>query len=169
MPFFDNSGVKKKIEFAFTGISTLDEAKAYRKKSSFLKLKIKSVEAGQTKVSSVFHLNIDELRNILQKENISYITVNEKKIKVSNLITQDKALELSQSVIDVPVIPFDASYNKADNLGYYEFRVYYFESKLAHSMHAYSENLFKGYIDMLQESVKQAKEEKDEFIKQHSN
>ncbi|MBI5218780.1 MAG: hypothetical protein HY958_07615 [Bacteroidia bacterium] len=169
--FFDNNNnTSKKLEFSIAGISTRQQAKELKNNSSgFKKMKIKNYSPEKTRATALFNLNIDNFRNVLEQNNISSIVVDGITIRTANLITQEKALSLANSIIDIPAIKFDASYNKADNLGYYEFRVYYYETKLYDAMHNYYQSLLQGVIDQLQDAVKNAKEEKEDFIKQHTN
>lgn len=163
-----NDNKELKIEFSIVGFSSNDEAKLFKQKSSINKIKIKKFTAEKTSIVAVFKKNIDDFRNLLEQNGITQITVNGIKINTSNLISQEKALVLSQAIIDVPPMQFQASYNTADNLGHFEFNVYYFETKLVTAMKQYSINLLLGHINKLQDAVKNAKEEKEDFIKQHS-
>lgn len=165
---FYNDNKPLKLDFFISGFSDKEEAKVFKKNKTLPKIKTGKFNPDNTTASAVFPQNIDGFRILLEKNNVAYFFCDNIKIKTSNLITQDKALELSQSIIDVPAIRFDASYNKADNLGHFEFNVYYYETKLNSAMHNYYASLLKGSIEKLQESLKNAKEEKEEFIQQHS-
>lgn len=163
-----NDNKEVKIQFLISGIENKDEAKIFKQNSSIFKLKIKYFSKDKSTASAVFKQNIDEFRILLEQNGISQIVANGFIIKSSNLITQEKAFTLSQHIIDVPAMQFLASYNTPDNLGHFEFNVYYFETKLFAEMHTYYTSLLNGYIDNLQERLKNAKEEKEEFIQNNS-
>ncbi|HBX49816.1 MAG: hypothetical protein A2275_04385 [Bacteroidetes bacterium RIFOXYA12_FULL_35_11] len=166
---FSSSGKSIKIYFTIQGLIGKKEAKNLKSQTSFNKFKIKSGKDGYFQASAKFTANIDAFRKEIEKNNVTFILVNGIKIKVSNLISQEKANELAKNIIDVPPIQFKAEHNTPDNLGHFEFNVYYFETKLFYAMQKYEENLLLGHIDKLQQGLKDAKENKEDFIKQHSN
>lgn len=165
---FYNDNKELKVDFFIEGLTDKKAVKELKKNSLLKGIEIPDFPSEKTPATFVFQKNIDAFRNILEKNNVSYIFCNEIKIKTSNIITQSKALELSKDIIDIKDFKFDESCNKADNLRYYEYHVYYFETKLFSDMHNYYSSLFNGYIEKAQESLRNAKDEKDEFIQQYS-
>jgi hypothetical protein len=135
--------------------------------SGFQRLQVKEVTGNDLSVEAVLPNKVDDFRELLIKNDISFVIVDSVKIKTSNFITKEKANEIASKIIDVEMGPFQAEYNDRNNPDHYKFNIFYFETKLQYAYREYYKSLLLGYIDKLQEQLTNAKKEAAEFAKCH--
>lgn len=73
--------------------------------------------------------NAHQMRAFLETAGISEFFVNNKQVYTETLLTK-KELEKLAGNFKTSEAPFQAEWNKPDNIGYYSFRVYHMESKI---------------------------------------
>jgi hypothetical protein len=122
-------------------------------------IKKQNTEINTPKKKAVIELtnNIVEFRKYLETNDIKYIYADGLKIRSSNIITQEEANKLSSTIIDTPPMLFKTEYNDSTKVGYYQFNLYYYKTKLYVSMDNYSDHLLNGYIDLFQNRIEETK------------
>ncbi len=96
-------------------------------------------------------------REFLETNNIKYVLADELKIRTSNIITQEEAYKISSNIIDMAPVLYSKEAADSNKVECYNFRLYYYKTKLYVSMNNYSENLLKGYIDLFQTHIEETK------------
>jgi hypothetical protein len=171
---FYNTPDIKKLDFTVTGIS--EEMKESwietAKKSSVLsKIEFSNTVKNSSTGIFIFSGNIDEkkVQQIFEELGIHVFYVNDKKIITETLITIKEAQEKAMSFV-IQGSPAQPGYNDSNRIEYYNFQMYYFESKLQYMWaNNYVHDLYEGYVAKMTEQLNLMTLKRDNFLKRNNH
>jgi len=171
---FYNTPDIKKLDFTVTDIS--DELKESwvetAKKSSVLsKMEFSKTVKNSCSGIFIFSGNIDEkkVQQIFKELGISAFYVNDKKVLTETLITIKEAQEKAMSFV-IQGTPAQPGYNDSNRIEYYNFQMYYFESKLQYMWaNNYVHDLYEGYVAKMTDQLNLMTLKRNNFLKRNNH
>ncbi|PKP22097.1 MAG: hypothetical protein CVU05_05335 [Bacteroidetes bacterium HGW-Bacteroidetes-21] len=156
---FYNTPSLKTLDFTFSvPVSVITGA---AKKYSF----IEKVEfSGSTgKIYFKENPSPSKMRKFLEKSDVTVFFVKGKKVLTETLLDKKELENLTGKFREMET-PFQAEWNKPDNLGYYQFRIYHNEAKLQMMRSSnYPSHLYSGKVAEYISNIDAAKKELECF------